>query len=106
MSTEQMEFSHPDENKLKSDSDWNERREWFINHLLYEVLTITFEKADGTERVMKCTLDPNLIPQTPVVEGKTPKKQSLKTLPVYDIEAKGWRSFTIKSVKKVEFSKG
>lgn len=64
---------------------------------------VVFDKIDGSERVMTCTLDPTIIPASPVVEGKEPKKRSESVLAVYDVNAKGWRSFKIKSVKQVTF---
>jgi WYL_2, Sm-like SH3 beta-barrel fold len=73
-------------------------------------VVVTFDKIDGSERIMTCTLNPTVIPTPPakpVVEGalpKTePKKRSESVLAVYDVNAKGWRSFKIKSVKKVTF---
>jgi hypothetical protein len=53
---------------------------------------------------MKCTLDPEVLPPSPVIEAKTERKKSENTLAVYDLEAQAWRSFTIKSVKKITFS--
>jgi hypothetical protein len=53
---------------------------------------------------MKCTLDPEILPSSPVTEGKTERKKSENTLAVYDLETQAWRSFTIKSVKKVVFT--
>jgi hypothetical protein len=68
---------------------------------------VTFNKIDGEERVMTCTLNPSVIPSAPVVESalpkKEPKKRSDSVLAVYDVNAQGWRSFKIKSVKKVTF---
>ena len=70
------------------------------------VATVTFTKKDGTERVMKCTLDPAVLPKQEIKEGEDRTKR-LKTdtvVPVYDVEAMGWRSFTVRAVKRVEFT--
>lgn len=89
------------------DSDWNKFTEWLKGMLQVTSVSVTFTKKDGTERVMKCTLDPKELPPQPVTEskeGKAERKKSVDTLAVYDLEAKGWRSFTIKSVKRIELT--
>jgi hypothetical protein len=52
---------------------------------------------------MQCTLKPNLLPKKEVKEDKADRKKSEHTIAVYDLEAKDWRSFTLKSVKRVSF---
>lgn len=81
--------------------------QWLKSMLVMGPATITFTKVDGTERVMKCTLEPNeLPPAVPLAEGKTPRKESTSTkaLRVFDLEKKEWRSFTIKNVKRIELT--
>lgn len=90
-----------------TDNEWNTFRDW-IKGVLQTTpeVTVTFTKKDGTERVMKCTLDPNILPKQEVKEGQD-RTERLKTdavMPVYDVEAKGWRSFTLRAVKRVEFA--
>ena len=65
------------------------------------VVTVTFIKKDGSERIMKCTLDPEKLPVATVTEDKKERKKSEDTLAVYDVEAKGWRSFNLKSIKRI-----
>ena len=49
-------------------------------------------------------IEPNALPKVVVKEDKkTDRKKSDTSIAVYDIEAKGWRSFTIRSIKKFEF---
>jgi len=84
-----------------NDSDWNKFSTWLKGMLNTTEVTVTFTKKDGTERVMKCTLDPKQLPPVPVVEGKKERKKSEDTIAVYDLEVGSWRSFTIKSVTKV-----
>jgi hypothetical protein len=72
-----------------------------------DVITIFFTKADGTNRIMKCTLNFNLIP-----DSKKPKTvdldkilnllQKSKILHVYDIDKKDWRSIPLDKTKKLE----
>lgn len=71
-------------------------RDMLAGVLKTNVLTVTFTKKDGTERVMKCTLKESYLPEK---EKDTPsRKSSDKTLAVWDIEKKDWRSFTVDSV--------
>ena len=82
-------------------------KDWLKSVLNESVVTITFTKTDGTERVMKCTLDRKVVPEK-VHETKRINEQvravSDDVLPVYDIEAQGWRSFRWDSIKTVTVS--
>ena len=62
-----------------------------------KIVQITFKKKDGTERVMKCTLQEDLVP---IYEKKTErvKKQNDETLAVWDLEKDSFRSFKLDSV--------
>jgi hypothetical protein len=64
---------------------------------------VTFTKVDGSERVMKCTLNESIIPQS-TEEKKTDrvKVENDNVLAVWDLESEGWRSFKIDSVKSVQ----
>ena len=88
------------------DKEWNKFTNWLNGMLkINENMTITFTKKDGTERVMNCTLKPELLPEAkPVAEGKEPRKESTTTKRVLDNDLKEWRSFTTKSVTRVEFT--
>ena len=68
------------------------------------VVTVTFTKKDGTERVMRCTLDPAKLPVQESTETNTTRKVSTETMAVFDLDVQGWRSFTKKSVKCVDFT--
>jgi len=68
------------------------------------VVTVTFEKVDGTLREMRCTLRPDLLPQQLLHEegDATTKRTTPDTVQVaYDLEVGGWRSFRVDSVKNV-----
>jgi hypothetical protein len=84
--------------------DTQQGKDWLKSVLNDGVVTITFTKNDGTERVMKCTLDRKVVPQVVKEETKKTKAISDDVLPVYDIEAQGWRSFRWDSVTNVEIS--
>lgn len=90
------------------DKEWNKFTKWLTGMLkINESTTVTFTKQDGTERVMNCTLKPEMLPVVevkPLAEGKQPRKESITSMRVFDLEKKEWRSFTTKNVIRVEFS--
>ena len=79
---------------------------WLNSMLKVTEATITFTKVDGSERVMKCTLEPGRLPTVVIKEDTKPRKESTSTkaLRVFDIEKNEWRSFTIKNIKRIELS--
>ena len=71
------------------------------------VKTVSFKKVNGEIRHMNCTLMVEYMPQRPLVTEtiepvKPPRKQNDATLSVWDVSAKGWRSFRIDSVFDVQ----
>lgn len=73
--------------------------------LLYEYLstghvTVTFTKKDGTERVMRCTQNADLIPPSP--STVTEKREYEDQCRVYDLDIGEWRSF--KPSKVISFT--
>lgn len=81
--------------------DWDKMYDWLHGMLMVTEATITFVKKDGTERVMRCTLEPDKLPRVEIKEDKEPRKKSTTTMSVYDLEVQGWRSFTVKSIKRI-----
>ena len=80
-----------------------EYREWLIGMLAEgdAGAIITFTKKDGTVRKMKCTRNSNLIP-----EDQLPKKSEDKptgAIPVFDLEAQGWRSFLPENLTLIDY---
>ena len=98
-------------------------RDWVRGLLDKQPITVTFVKADGTDRSMRCTLNWNLIPEKPpmavmshsasivgrvdglVTENKKPRKQPKEPDPavikVWDLDAGAWRSFRMDRLKKI-----
>ena len=71
-----------------------------LNKQLRETtLVITFNKLNGDERVMTCTKDFKLIPESH--RPKTDKEPPEGNVTVWDINANGWRSFKYDRVTKV-----
>ena len=70
------------------------------NQLRESVLVVTFNKLDGDERIMTCTKKFELIPDSS--RPKTDKEPPKGNVTVWDLNAKGWRSFKYDRVTKVE----
>jgi hypothetical protein len=95
-------------------------RDWIRNLLNVSEITVTFVKADGTVRDMRCTLDQDRIPPQPpraekpakeapvdgiVRESKeVTKPEESHTQKVFDLDAGAWRSFRYDRLKKVTAS--
>ena len=64
---------------------------------------IEFIKADGTKRTMNATLSETLIKVPAKNDGQTKgkKKSNEFALPVWDVDAVGWRSFRWDSLRDV-----
>jgi hypothetical protein len=90
-------------------------RSWVRGLLQNSEVTVTFTKADGTERDMLCTLDHSRIPVSVakpvsttapvdgiVRESRKPKKEpDPHSIRVFDLEKQEWRSFRFERLRKV-----
>lgn len=83
-------------------------KEELIEKLLVEEISVTFTKADGTDRTMLCTKQFSKIPQE--FHPKTNKVVKLDEngnvietdlISVWDLEKQGWRSFNFSKVKEI-----
>ena len=94
-------------NVTLTESDFKKFKRWLRGHLAYGPVTVIFNKKDGTERIMECTTSPELVPKVEINENIEPKKDKKKNedvMPVYDLEAKAWKSFRWDSIKQVRFT--
>jgi hypothetical protein len=68
-----------------------------------EILEVTFTKVNGDKRVMNCTLIEDVAPKntTEQKEDTPQRKVNEDILSVWDVDAKGWRSFRVKNVTRV-----
>jgi hypothetical protein len=68
--------------------------------------TVIFVKADGTDRVMYCTLQKEFLPETIDVEEYISDRNPVsdEVLAVWDLDKKDWRSFRIDRVQSIVFS--
>ena len=99
-------------------------RDWVRSFLEVSETTLTFVKADGTVRDMRCTLDSSRIPPKPPVpytvimteeiqdsstvnidglaKSQKPRKEpDPVTQRVYDLDQGAWRSFRYDRLKKI-----
>jgi len=84
-------------------TNWNDFKEESARTYLRELLKeneilVTFQKSDGTDREMLCTLMEDKIPEEKKSKN-TGKKINNEVLPVFDLEKNEWRSFRYNSVK-------
>jgi hypothetical protein len=93
MSEKKFEF------KTKTEKDW------LIGLLRSEIVQLTFTKKDGSERIMKCTLAEQKIPQEFAPKG-TDRAKNDEAVAVFDLENNGWRSFRWDSLTNIEFTLG
>ena len=92
-------------------------RDWVRGVLEVTEITVTFVKADGTLRDMRCTLNKDFIPTQPTrelnkapVDGRVHEDREIAALTepkenhtqkVFDLDAFAWRSFRYDRLKKV-----
>ena len=82
-------------------------REELKTMLEKETLIVTFLKLDGDERVMTCTLREDIKPpavKSDPLSQKKVREISDAVISVWDVNAKGWRSFRYDRVKKVDLA--
>jgi len=68
--------------------------------LTESVQTITFNKVNGDQRVMNCTLMSKYLP--PTTNAEPSKKVNEEVLSVWDVDAQGYRSFRMNNITNVE----
>lgn len=88
-------------------------RDWVRSLLQKQAITVTFVKADGSVRDMRCTLNWDLIPTNKqpgaitdihgaIAESKPSKKApDPHTLRVFDVDLLEWRSFRFERLQKI-----
>jgi hypothetical protein len=106
---ETMSDIMPNGHAPKSDwasEDWEIFQSWLRGLLHSNIVNVTFTKVDGTERTMKCTLNPEFLPAVPVTEAKKERKVSPTSIAVFEVDLKEWRSFRVADVKRIAFSLG
>ena len=66
-------------------------------------VTVTFTKKDGSQRVMRCTLRPEALPEmiTESTRTSTERRESDSTIAVWDLDLGAWRSFRLDSLVEI-----
>jgi len=81
-------------------------RDTILSDLRNNVIEVSFTKADGTSRIMRCTLDPKILPPSYIKEDiekeKTFHVENPNVISAWDVQNNGWRSFRIDSVHYVQ----
>lgn len=81
----------------QNNSTW--QADYIKNALQNGELDVKFIKKDGSERLMRCTLKADLLPeQTDQEEQAEKKTPNLDVLRVWDLEKNAWRSFRFDSI--------
>lgn len=68
------------------------------------IVTVVFEKVDGTIREMQCTLNKDYMPAQLLTEEQNAAKvrtENDDVLSVWDTQNNGWRSFRVSNVKEI-----
>ena len=69
------------------------------------VCNITFTKADGTQRIMRCTTKDSLIPNEKLPKSNDdakPRKQNTEVVSAWDLDKSDWRSFRLDRLISLE----
>ena len=75
-------------------------RSMLLDDLKKGVVEVHFTKVNGENRVMRCTLLPNLLPPNHVIkEEQEFHKTNTDVLAAWDVQKGGWRSFRVDSVQ-------
>lgn len=79
-------------------------RDTLLKDLRSNLLEVHFTKANGENRVMRCTLQPQMLPESYRADANEQKnerdfhKENPDVIAVWDTEAAAWRSFRVDSV--------
>lgn len=76
------------------------KKEELLELLTNGEVSVTFTKADGTDRVMRCTKWMELIPTENHPKTESTGVNTSDNITVFDLEKGGWRSFNITKVKE------
>jgi hypothetical protein len=85
--------------------DTENSKNWLRTLLREQNVSVTFQKLDGSERTMLCTLSEVKIPVENRPKGTSTVKND-QSLAVFDVEKQGWRSFRWDSIKSIQFDLG
>ncbi len=103
-----------------TDVQWTNFKWWLETLLRGEVVEVIFTKTDGSERVMRCTMDPLVVAagvkileerrsravtstggDAPSKNSRPKPKERPENITVWDVEAEDWRSFKVRSLTNI-----
>jgi hypothetical protein len=102
-----------------NDEQWANFKHWLKNLLHNEIVELVFIKSDGTQRVMKCTLDALILTsgvmlleekrvsksettgQSELKKSRPKPRENKENITVWDVEAEDWRSFKVRSLTNI-----
>lgn len=81
------------------------KKKSYIDTLSKHICQISFQKVDGSLRVMKCTLIPDKLP--PYEEKKQEGSRNLPKngqsyVSIFDLDIKQWRAFRIENLISID----
>jgi len=81
-------------------------RDVLLNDLKESVCEVFFTKVNGEKRTMRCSLRPDVLPESYSI-SESPKVKEFHNsnpdvLAVWDVQNNGWRSFHISAVEYVQ----
>ena len=80
----------------QDEASW--RNDFLKSELFKNIMSVDFIKKDGTQRKLRCTLRPDLLPPQTDLEEAVSKTPSATSLAVWDLDNDGWRSFRYDSI--------
>lgn len=67
-------------------------------------LTIKFDKVNGVQRIMRCTLNKELIESITKIPYVAKEPKSSKNISVFDLDIKEWRSFRPENLQTISMT--
>lgn len=84
-------------------------RDDVLKDLRNNIVEVSFQKVDGTQRVMRCTLQPSFLPPSYLQEQEKEAsfhKENPNVISAWDVAKGGWRSFRMDSVEYLQIIDG
>lgn len=75
--------------------------EEYTEKLKRGVFEVTFNKINGEQRIMNCTLHPRVLPKATKEDAMSQTKVrelNEEVVSVWDVKAEGWRAFRVENV--------
>ena len=76
-------------------------RDTILTDLRQYVIEVHFTKVNGDNRVMRCTLRPDLLPENYINEAAEEKafhRVNPEVIAAWDVQKGGWRSFRVDTI--------